>query len=393
MIIVIAPCCIPFAHNTMLHGSTANTVLPDPMLGSFGYHNQQVLLNKTIGDDLLIEHERPDQFSPKIKLFKVYDQLGPTLFEYTLYQTGIIGTNEPYYVPISVKRYDAAMPYTFFFARGVTLALDSLRGFRNYSIISATAMMKMFSGNAITFVDNMFSVQLPRTMDNILSELGSYAFHDPSCSDVTLRTMFEELSKSYDCLLAYDKPTDIISYYGCHSDNIIPQSVLNSNTNMNSNVFYSQFEYETHEKLRERAIAGMLEPLDINVVEYHMLHVEDILNEIYQALYTDISMIVEHAGPRDIHRQKLFGMKIDEQVTWSSLTVETSIATYLHDGIIYYNQHMRVPISMVVFSKNWLDDLHLDVYFEDGTIKNFYLNLALYHLYSPSIVRIYNQVN
>lgn len=393
MIIVIAPCCIPFKHNTLIHGSTANTVLPDPMLGSFGFQNQLVLLNKTIGDDLLIEHEQSEPFNPKIRLFKVYDQLGLTVFEYTLYQIDISGSSEPYYVPISVKRYDVTMPYTFFFTRGVTLALDNIRGARNYSIISATAMMKMFSGHAITFIDNMFSVQLPKTMDNILSELGSYAFHDPSCSDATLRTMFEELSKSYDSLLAYDQPTDIISFYGCHQDNIIPQSVLNKNINMNSNVFYSQFECETHMKLRERAIMSMIQPLDISTTEFHMLHVEEILNEIYQAPYTDISMIVEQAGPRDIHTQKLFGMKIDEQTTWSRLTVETSIATYLHDGIIYYNQHHTVPISMVVFSKNWLDDLHLDVYLEDGTIKNFYLNLALYHLYSPSIVRMYTHVN
>lgn len=386
MIQVIAPCCIPFKGGTTIYGSTANTVLPDPMLGSVQFGNANVIINKTIGDDLLLPS------NPPVSLCKVYDLLGTTLFEYTLFQVAVPGMSEPYFVPISVKRYDMTMPYTFFFTNGVTLALDTIRGTRDYSIISATALLKMFSGNPISFVDTMFSVQLPSTMENILSELGSYAFCDPECSDIALRTLFEELSKSYDSLMAYDRPTDTISYYGCQHDNIIPKSLLMHSIDISSHSFYSQFENECHTKLQERANAGLLYPLDINVQEYHSFQIPCILNELYQAPYTDISMIVEPQGPRNIYTQKLFGMRIGDQPTWSHLTVEASVATYLHDGLVHYNQlHPNNQIYTIVFSKNWLDDVHFDVYYTNNNIRNFYLNMSLYHLYSPSIVRMYRQ--
>ena len=64
-------------------------------------------------------------------------------------------------------------------------------------------------------------------------------------------------------------------------------------------------------------------------------------------------------------------------------------ATYLHDGLIHHNQHHRPMITKIVFLKDWLDNFHLDVFHEDGTYYSYYLNMALYHLYSQSIVRIH----
>ena len=369
----------------MIYGSTANTVLPDPMLGSVEFSGTKILLNKSIGDDFLICE------TPPIRLFKAYDLLGEILYEYSLFQIDIRGSSEPYFVPISVKRYDSTMPYTFLFTRGVTLVLDTLRGARDYSIISATALAKSFSGSPVSFVDTQFSIELPSMMENILAELGTYAYHDPSCSDIVLRNIFEELSRSYDSLIAYDCPKDIISIYGCKEDNIVPQSIINHSMDPSTQGFFSQYAYDASSKLQERI--GYLAPLDINVVSFHTLHIPMILNELYQAPYTDISMVVEQSGARDIHTQKLFGIqKIGEETAWSRLTTDTSIATYLHDGIIHYNQHHRPMISTVVFTKTWMDDVYLDVYCEDAVCWHYYLNMALYHLYSPSIVRIHQTI-
>ena len=384
MIQIFAPCFIPFRYGTILYGSTANTVLPDPMLGSVEFSGTKILLNKTIGDDLMICE------TPPIRMFKAFDLLGDILYEYCLFQIDIPGSDEPYYIPISVKRYDTRMPYTFLFTRGVMLALDTLRGTRDYSIISATTLAKSFSGNPVTFVDTVFSIELPVMMENILAELGTYAYHDPGCSDIVLRNIFEELSRSYDSLIAYDCPKDTISIYGCKEDNILPQSIINHSLDPSTQGFYSQFAYESSSKLQQRI--GYLTPLDINQTIFHELHVPMILNELYQAPYTDISMVVEQSGARDIHTQKLFGIQaIVPEKAWHQLTTDTSIATYLHDGIIHHNQHHQPMISMVVFSKNWMDDLHIDVYYENGVSQNYYLNMALYHLYSTSIVRIHQQ--
>ena len=149
MIIISSDIKLPFPVGTMIYGSTANTVLPDPSFSQFRVGSVNALLNKTIGDDLLIS-----QNFPTIK--KVYSILGDVIYEYTLFPVQVVGS--PYYTPISVKRYDMTNPYTFSYVRGLTLALDSVRGARNYSIISATALMKSFSGRPISFVDSMFSV-------------------------------------------------------------------------------------------------------------------------------------------------------------------------------------------------------------------------------------------
>ena len=387
MIQIFAPCYIPYVHGTMIHGSTANTVLPDPLLGSLDFQGTKVLLNKTIGDDFYWDMS-PETHAPRTRMYKAYDLLGDILYEYSLFQIDIPGSADPYFIPISVKRYDSKMPYTFLFTRGVTLALDTLRGTRDYSVISATALAKSFNGSAISFVDTMFSIELPSMMENILAELGTYAYHDPASADLVLRNIFEELSRSYDSLIAYDCPKDIISYYGCKEDNILPMSVIKHSLEPSTNGFYGQYAYEVMTRLTEKV--GRITPLDIKQLVFHNLHVSNILNELYQAPYTDINMEVDHGGAKNVHVQKLFGIQtIEPESAWSRLTTDASVATYLHDGLIYHNQHHRPMISKISFMKDWLDNVVLDVYHDDGTYYSYYLSMALYHLYSQSIVRIH----
>ena len=388
MIQVFAPCCIPFQLPMTLHGSTGNTVLPDPMLGSVDWQGTPVLINKSIGDDLEL------RVTPAITMYKAYDLLGDVLYEYSLFQLAIPGTQEPFYTPISVKRYDTHMPYTFLYPRGVTLALDTLRGTRNYNIISATVLVKMFSGSPINFVDTSFSIEHPSLMENILSELGSYALHDPADSDTVMRQLFSELTVTYDQQIAYDQPKDIISYYACTPDTLMPQAKILQHIEPSTNGFYSQYAYDMKQKLLERA--NSLTPLDLQQTVFWMMQIPNIISEIYQAPYTDISMVVEQGGARDVHTQLLFGVQRvpppDAAQAWANLTPDIAIATYLHDGMIHFNQHQPNRIHTVVLSKNWMDDFHLDTYMEDGTCVHYYLNLALYHLYSPSIVRLHNSI-
>lgn len=387
MIQIFTQCSIPYSHGTIIHGSTGNTVLPDPLLGSVDFQGTKVLLNKTIGDDLYIPS---DGIQPMINMFKAFDLLGDILYEYSLFRVIVPNADEPFFIPISVKRYDTTMPYTFLFTRGVTLALDTLRGVRDYSIISATSLMKSFTGTAITFVDTMFSIELPSLMETVLSELGTYAYYDPTNADITMRNVFEELSRAYDQLVAYDCPKDIISYYGCKEDNIVPLSVIQNNTDSCTNGFYEPFAQELREKLKERT--WKLIPLDIKQELFYNLMIQNILSELYQAPYTDISMVVDISGAKNVHIQKLFGIQpIEQNIAWSRLSPDTTIATYLHDGLVYHNQRHTTHIASIVFCKTWIDDLHIDVYMDDGSCYNFYLNMSLYHLYSPSIVRLHRQ--
>lgn len=372
MIIISSDIKLPFPVGTMIYGSTANTVLPDPSFSQFQIGASSILLNKTIGDDLLISSNLPT-------IKKVYSILGDVIYEYTLFPLQVTGL--PYYTPISVKRYDMTNPYTFSYVRGLMLALDSLRGTRDYTIVSATALMKSFSGRPISFIDAMFSIELPNTISMLLEDLGSYAYGDMDNSVITLKLAFESIAGAYDELLAADKPQDYLSFIGCREDNIVSENALRSQYDCSSCAFYEQYALERNNWIVENAHNFL--KLDMSVAEFGLFQMTNILNELYQLPYSDISIALDAFGNVEDRATILFGLRDRAHVPLQTLL------TFLKDNLVHYNTRHLPRINKLTLTKDWLDHVILNLYMQDGTNRQFYLNMALYHLYSPSIIRLH----
>ena len=371
MIILNSDITLPFPQGTVLYGSTANAVLPDPTFAQMQVGSSPFILNKIIGDDLLIA----PQFT---KLKKIYDITNDTIFEYTLYQINI--SNQVVYTPISVKRYDPNNPRTYIFVRGVTLALDSLRGARDYSIISVTALMKSFSGRVMSFIDTMLSVELPSTVCMMLEDLGSYAYQDPDNSAITLNLAYASISGQYDEIFASTNPNDFLSIMGCDETNIVSDGKIAMHSDRNACSFYDHFNCERNEWVSQSAHNFL--KLDQTYEEFHWFGVTKLLEELYRLPYSDIAIELTQENVQE-RSQILFGMRDIAHIPL------TFISRELHDRLIHYNMRHRPGIVKIILTKDWLDNVILDLYLDDGSNRKFYLNMALYHLYSQSIIRLH----
>lgn len=370
MIIAMGSIEIPFQPGYQIHGSVANATLSDPFLALRDRSRPSAILNKFIGDDLIIPQDG-------FHLLKVFDYMGGYLYEYTLFKTKMIN-DQPGYIPISIKRYGDNL-HTYIYVNGVTLALDITRGSRDYRIISATELLKMFDANVVTYLDKILSIDSPTEIENILSELGTYALMDTTVSGYTIQQMFIDIitHDPYQLFLFDNKlPTDNLSPFE-YCKSFITDDWLIRNMDASAHMYQTIAE---DQNLQFRNMN--LEYLDLTKAIFHNFQIDHIITELYRLPYTDLYFDIEDTRIKDVKLWKLGAQQPTHEFN-------LYIPRYLHDGIIYNNQRDMHQITRLTFSKTWKDDVTLSLVFQDGTVRNLYLNLGLYHLYSPSIIRIH----
>lgn len=381
MIIAIVPSPLRFPKGTIMYGSTGNTVLPDYLLGE--NVQMSLALNKTIGTDFIL---------PDDNFYKVYAIMAGVLHEYTMYRTlsNYIEHSEPLYIPISVKQYyqktlGETFSYssrTYLFLNGITLLLDLFECNRDYTLITASQLMKYVNAlvanpNApLASTSTSITVDYPEYIAQLLEDIGQAGLNNPEATASVLR--YINIADSAEVTLVHRVQDDYISIYGCTGYPYIPESRLMASRDPG---LFPMYENLAQDYLN-RPMEDLMK-LDLSTQFFYEFEFDRIIGEFYCLPYNNIYLEVTPHG-LDVAHYML--MNYEEEFRPE---VQVSIPQLLHHALIYHNQTHEVGIAKVTLCRNWLDELYFTIYFQDGAHMNFYLNMAAYHLYTPSLIRLH----
>lgn len=379
MIIAIVPSPLRFSAGTVMHGSTGNTVLPDYLLGT--KIHPIVLLNKTIGDELIL---------PIDGFYKVYSVEGGLLHEYSMYRMKN-AAGAFVYIPLSLKRYHPAeqekCSYTYLYIKGISTLLDLLRGVRNYTIISLYQLLQMVDmdqanviyRNGIPYDPISISLEDPEVMVDLLADIAQTGLSSPADTRMCIEM---SLQNCQDGVTLLDKiPDDYISCCACSYAPFIEENALLSKRDMGQCALYSQVAQDQVSNMMDKELL----PLDLSTEVFSGFEFERIISHLYCLPYTNVVLEMNEFG--SIERSYFSTLFQDDCVTRPR--IQFWIPRILADAMHVYNNTHMIRVIHLTLCKTWLDELYFTMYFADGGHQCFYMNLCAYHLYTPSLIRLH----
>ena len=376
MYICIVPVPLYIQDGTTITGRLGNPGLPDYMLWEQVPSAKPNLLD-AIGDNIVIgtiPQQRP-------LIYKVYGIWNNVLHEYnvaTLPESDIV-------FPISVKRY--ADSFT------TTLYVQGIAKFKQYArlgcdldtdVLSLPRFLRCLMGNQPSFqfqippphfTEEFLTQESPYTVSNFLKELGfeclnytesaaAYMMYNYGKDLAVIRDIFEMRPKD-----------DLITLYGCSGTTSINKSLLYKYVEPGSNEFYNTIA--TDQANRNQNFFN-LQYLDQTSHWYNDLEIEEIVEQLFQLRNTDYNAIIQ-SNMVNVDRSMLLGYHpIDDcSDCWD----------IIRDNLAAYNRKAPDPILRINVCKTWLDEVFFSIATLSGNVENLYLNLALFHLYTSSIIR------
>ena len=383
---VPSPLRLESVDGNMIKGRSGDTGLPDFMLWEH-VNRQSSNSIRAIGDDLRFSCY-PQQVPCLSKLYAIHNNI---LHEYTV---GEIPEQDVVF-PISLKRYtdsyttilylnciDAFLRYTSLTKSVFTDGSFTLPSFLHRLMDRDPQLSKVLPPASIA--DQHLTLEMPYTITNLLNELGFECLnYSDSAAAYLIYNYGSDLAVLQD-IFSIQAPDDIITLRGCAPQNNSPhyggieKSLLMKYVDAGSNEYYNSL---AHNQLERTASVFGLRYLDKRSHWYVDLEIDEILESMLRLRNTDYNVQISDHMVVTPQRAMLSGFNPVDDASDCWDIIRQNIAMYNRKPID------GDPILNLSICKTWLDELFITIAKLSGCVENWYINLSLFHLYTPSIIR------
>ena len=396
MFLAFAESPIPANVGTIFSTSQDNTALPDCFLGPH-YADLVRNLDSLIGNTLVYNG---------FQIFKAYADWNAVLHEYTVVKVRMTGwaRNEDRYIPIAIKRYqndhatmlsvsalNKLQPFFELATHNEIIALSDLF----YSIFQprpeTTLCDQMVESPGAEYYTTDFtsilvqerkefhhrlSPDVPATISGLLNEIGSHYFSCGNCAATTLLSLYgPDVTAIANMYL--DVPyLDNVSLMSMSTNPFLPIEWFTRMSDYASCRFYNSMARDHGGLVRESYRRGRFLLMDRTCLLYDLLGIDNLIECLFLEEATDIDATVD---------ENEFGCQ-GTIIFYNTPVVMYTLPQYLQ-SVQRTIKRESTGVAKIGIRKNWLDELYLIIMMKNGTVFNFHINLAMYHLVSPSLVR------
>lgn len=401
MILAFVPTYVPLNPGSSVSTMLDNGGIPDWLLGT-PFQNAQERLDRYVGNIISYAGNR---------LMKCYMDWDGILHEYTMVEVTLTHLNKPEtrYVPISIKRYKnehATLLYAAAISRighmvglvqntpivtfsdliaGMTEGLD-LTALCDQMIddpaelVSANAPLVMMGHRSD--IHHTMTPDIPKTMTDVLTEIGLYCLTFKQSALQCLYTIYGENILAVPNLYLEDPFTDPITRLAIGSVPFLSERFLTSMTHQSMQLLHVDLANDQFRNLQQKSSEVPVAYLDRTVVLYDILQIDSLVESLFMEHATDIIGYTGKGVETAVEATNFITNQPSESYH------VTSWLEQIRQTVIEHPVTKRIQIKMISIQKTYLDGLFIIVeYDRDNLIEYWYMNLALYHLITPSIIR------
>lgn len=401
MILAFVPTYIPFDPGSSVSTMLDNGGIPDWLIGTH-FEDAQNRLDRYVGNILAYTGNR---------FMKCYMDWGGILHEYTMVEVTLTHLNKPEtrYVPISIKRYKnehATLLYAAAINRighmvglaqntpivtfsdliaGMTEGLD-LTALCDQMIddpaelVTANAPLVMMGHRSD--IHHTMTPDIPKTMSDVMTEIGMYCLTYKQSALQCLYTIYGEHILAVPNLYLEDPFTDPITRLAIGSVPFLSERFLNSMMHRSMQTLHTDLANDQFRNLEQRGREVHIDYLDRTTVLYEVLQIDSLVESLFMEHATDIIGYTGRGVETAVEARNFITNQASESYH------VTSWFEQIRQTVIEHPVTKHFQIKMVSIQKTYLDGLFIIVeYDRDNLIEYWYMNLALYHLISPAIIR------
>ena len=371
--------------NMMIHGRLDNSGVPDYAL----YTEKRKL------DNILRPYIGDDYFYCNDKVYKLYADWGGILYEYTLmeYTNRNVLVDDTVFMPISVKVYTGGNK-TYLFTNGIDAYKRSKGGpdvetvplqrvlqtlmdkCNRKDLIFELAGKKLATG----VWDDYLTEECPNEVSSIMYDLGSQCLvYNTEAINFIYANYGEDIA-NLGPIFSYGVPSDVITLKGCSPSNLISYKWIVSQLDRPRFSFFRENVTEYRQNVRNMIGDRKVMYMDSLCYLMDALDMYSLLDCIYSEVCTDFSISFNDRDILSAHGSVLGG----EYKELMSIPMCYSTMRMMLNN---YNRNRQAgTISEITIIKNWLDELFVIVQRHNSDNEIWFMNLGLFHLYSPSLI-------